>query len=80
MDLKNMEPSGKWLVDIKPRRNDVHPKGPIPGVDSLSMLFSHRSFQQPIAISSGFLAVLERRIPGKNGGKLPLEPCGYEFE
>ena len=34
------------------------------GVDSFSILFSHRSFQTPIAFSPGFL---ESRIPGKNG-------------
>ena len=45
--------------------------GIIPGVDSLSILLSHRSFQQP-AISPGFFGgYLERRIPGKNGEVTP---------
>ena len=43
------------------------------GLDSLSILFSHRSFQTPIAISPGFICcgVLERRIAGKNGEVTP---------
>ena len=37
------------------------------GVDSLSILCSHRSFQQPIAVFlSVFGGFLERRVPGKN--------------
>ena len=44
------------------------------GVDSDSILFSHRSFQKPdpfCRVSGGFL---ERRTPGKNG-EVPLEVC-----
>ena len=39
------------------------------GVDSFSILFSHRSFQT-LAIFGGFL---ERSIPGKNGEVRPLQ-------
>ena len=49
-------------------------------VDSMSMLFSHRSFQNPIAISPGFLAVfLEKRIPGRNGEVTPRNMRAFEF-
>ena len=44
----------------------------VEGVDSFSIRFSHRSFQQPIALFPGVLGgFLERRIPGKNGEGTP---------
>ena len=42
------------------------------GVESFSIIFSHRSFQKPIAISAAaFSGCLERRIPAKNGEVTP---------
>ena len=44
--------------------------------------FSSAIFQKPANSSGCFGGFLERRIPGKNGGKLPLDLClcaeGYE--
>ena len=37
------------------------------GVDSLSILVNHRSFQTPDPFPSVANGFLERRIPGKNG-------------
>ena len=57
----------------------IRRKGSILGVDSFSILFSHRSFQKPIAISpKPFGGCLERRIPGKNGEVTPRSiPFGF---
>ena len=41
------------------------------GVDSFSILFSHRSFQEPDPFPRGCGGFLVRRIPGKNGEVTP---------
>ena len=43
----------------------------IPGVDSSSILFNHRSFRKASCLPEGSDGFLERRIPGKNGEVSP---------
>ena len=71
-------PVKKKTTRINPKGRDATELRPMPGcgVDSLSMFFSHHSFQKPIAISDQSFGWLARKIgiPGKNG-KLPLDSC-----